>query len=229
MGHQREAMIDPSSTSSEPFRGLHLAIRMRAEAAEGNAVLFTSPAPAAGKSTLALNYATVAAQNETRVLLIDADLSRAGLHKAFSLERAPGLSDELLKARFARSGNGARRRPLTEATHRVSSSGMLELLPAGSPVPRPSDVTGSAHMSDLIERARREYDLVVIDSPPVLGPADASNLASMPNTDVVVVVTQASRRRPLVRALRQLELVHANVLGVVINRARGMASYEYEY
>jgi len=202
---------------------------MRAGTTEANSVLFTSPAPAAGKSTLALSYATVAAQNQSRVLLIDADLSRASLHKVFSLERAPGLSDELLKARFEPTDNGAHRRPLKEATHRVASGGMLELLPAGSPVPRPSDVIGSEQMGDLVERARREYDLVVIDSPPVLGPADASNLASLPNTDVIMVVTQASRRRPLLRALRQLELVHAKVLGVVVNRATGMASYEYEY
>ena len=209
-------LIDPSGPSSEPFRALRLAIDLRPDARTGNAIVFTSPQPGDGKSTVSANYAVVAALTESRVLLIDADLRNPSLHRFFGLPRSPGLV-ELLRDRL----------DLSDVTHRISDYGRLDVLTSGAILQRAGDIAASRPMGELVKRARELYDLVVIDSPPVLSAADAAGIASHPGTDMVIVAKRSGKRRPLVKALRSLELIEANVLGIVVNREGRLASYAY--
>ena len=200
-------LVEPDSASAEPFRTLRLAIEARLEATKTKGLVVTSPQRREGRSTLAANYAVVAALVQRPVLLIDADMRNPSLHEMFGLPRAPGLVDAL-------------RDQLDpwQVAHTFPSLGSLHLLTAGSPLPRPGDVTASHVMGELLEKAFGEYEAVVMDSPPTLIAADASGLASHPGTAVVMVVDRSGKRRHVVSALRKLSLTEASVVGLVVNR-----------
>jgi capsular exopolysaccharide synthesis family protein len=213
----RRGVVDPSQPSAEPFRGLRLALDLRRDSRRGNIVVFTSANPGEGKSTIAANYALVAALNQERVLLIDGDLRHPALHETFRVSRAPGVVDVL-------GGE-----PLATAMRRVRSLGQLDLLPAGRSVPGVGDLMSSKRMHDFVESAAASYGLVVIDTPPVLAVSDAASVATRADADVVLVVDRSSRRRAVTRALRELELVGANVVGIVLNHEGSVARYGYGY
>lgn len=212
-----KGLIDPVSASAEPFRVLRLAIELRPDVRRRNALVVTSARQGDGKSIVAANYALVCALTNSRVLLIDGDLRNPAQHKIFGVPRSPGLVD-LFRDRLS----------LGAVTHSIASSpGTLDVLPAGSAMPRVGDIPASPQMASLLEEAGRQYDIVVVDSSPVLGAADAAALASHAGTDTVVVVPRTGRRRHLVHALRRLELTDANVLGLVVNREGRLATYAY--
>jgi Mrp family chromosome partitioning ATPase len=199
-------LVDPSGPFAGPFVALRLAVELQ-PARSGNAVLFTSPQRGAGTSTIAANYALVAARTQGRVLLVDSDLRDPSLHRFFDVPSSPGLMDVL------RDGVEPGR-----VTHTFAGPGELHLLTAGASSEWHGDFAASRQMDDLLSRAREEFDLVVLDSPPVLAAADASGLASHDGVDVVMVVAPRGRKRALVRAMRTLKLTEARLLGFVLNR-----------
>jgi capsular exopolysaccharide synthesis family protein len=200
-------LAEPDSHSAEPFRTLRLAIESRATSGKTRGLLFTSPRRHDGRSTIAANYAVVTALIHRPVLLIDADMRNPSLHTMFDRPRTPGLVDALRE-----------RLDVSEVAHVLPGLGGLQLLTVGSQLSRPGDVVASPAMSDLLERAYEHYEAVIIDSPPALLAADASGLASHPETDVVMVVNRSGKRKHLVSALSKLALTEARVLGTVVNR-----------
>jgi capsular exopolysaccharide synthesis family protein len=215
IGRHRTSFVDLASHATDPFRELRLALELRHEARTGNMIMFTSPSSGDGKSTLAANYALVAAHDGLRVLLVDADLRSPSLHEFFDHPRAPGLLDLL-----------GSEREIAEFVHPiVAHEGRLELLTAGSPVSTSGHVASSSAMAALLEKARWGYDAVVVDSPAALASADASGLASHHGNDIVVVVNPSGRRSALTRTLRKLELTGANVVGLVVNNDGAPVSY----
>jgi capsular exopolysaccharide synthesis family protein len=213
---ERSHLVDIGSPFSEPFRSLRLAVELRPETRTGKSVVITSPNAGDGKSTIAANYALVAAVNQ-KTLLIDGDLRNPSIHEFFELPRSPGLVELAINDNLG----------LEDVVHRAGTGSRLDVLTAGAALARPGDLIGSPKMADLVQQFSTDYDLLVIDSPPVLVAADAASLASMPGTDVIVVVRRAGRRRPLLRALRNLELTEANVLGIVLNRDGRLSTYAY--
>ncbi len=205
------SLIEPSSPYAEPFRNLRLALGLRSTGVSRRAVLITSPGVREGKSTIAANLALVASLGQ-RTLLIDADLRRSVQHEQFGLPRAPGLV-ELLAA------------PEVALDDFVQQAGTLEVLTAGRPVLRAGDLASSKRMEQIIQATLERYELVVLDSPPVLHASDAAGLAAHSCVDVVLVVNGSTRRRAIRHALRELELVEATVLGVVANRHGRLAPY----
>jgi protein-tyrosine kinase len=219
LAKERGQLVDAGSPSAEPFRTLRLAIELRPDSRTGNVIVFTSPHAKDGKSTIAANYALAASINAAiskPVLLIDADLRKPSIHDFFGLPRSPGLAEAL---RDDLSGG--------DLVHRVSPPSRLDVLTAGAQMLRAGDVAASPAMRQLIEQAREEYALIVVDSPPVLYAADAAGLASHDGTDVIMVVSRRGKRRALRNALRKLELIDANVLGLVVNREGRLSSYAY--
>jgi capsular exopolysaccharide synthesis family protein len=200
-------LVDPSSTSAEPFRTLRLALQLRGQPDHIPTLLVTSAEPAAGKSTLAANYASIAARAGERVLLVDADVRNPAQHAIFGASRSPGLVE------FAASLT-----PLVDLVQTVSAPHGLDLLTAGRDVARASDVAHSSRIADLLAEASMEYDVVVVDAPPVLSTADAEAFAAYDGVEVVFVVDRASRRRNVVKGLRRLELINAGIAGLVLNR-----------
>ena len=210
-------LVDLESPSSEPFRNLRLGIELRPKPSASNTVLFTSPVAGDGKSVTAVNYALVAAQSHSRVLVIDADLRRPTVHRTFGVRRSPGLS-QLLKLGL----------DLDDVVQRVPFAENLDVVAAGTPLTRSSDYLESGELPRTLQRASAEYGLVVIDSPPVIGLADALSVASHPGVEVVLVTDAKGRRRQLRKALRSLDYFGATVLGLVVNRLGDLETYEYE-
>jgi capsular exopolysaccharide synthesis family protein len=211
----REALVDPVSASAEPFRTLRLALELRSQSADATAVLVTSAEPRAGKSTTAANYASLAAFGGERVLLVDADVRAPAQHEIFQLSRAPGLV-EFVAARGAASERHPGGSSLGRFVQRVSPQ--LHVLTAGQPVARPSDVSHSSRIAELLRMASKSYQVVIVDAPPVLATADAEAIVAHSGVEVVFVVDRASRRRNVAKALRRLETINARIAGIVLNR-----------
>jgi capsular exopolysaccharide synthesis family protein len=200
-------LVEPDSASAEPLRALRLAIEARLGSRETKGLVFSSPSPGDGRSTIAANYALVAAHVQRPVLLIDADMRKPSLHKMFDVPRSPGLVDVLRD-----------RLDPWEATHAFPTLGNLHVLTAGTSLPRPGDVAASPAMGALLEKAYADCESVILDSPPVLVAADASGLASHAGTEVVMIMNRSGKRRQLASALRTLTVTEANIVGLVINR-----------
>jgi protein-tyrosine kinase len=212
------SVVDVSGPAAEPFRTLRLALELRPETRRGKTIVFSSASQGEGKSTIAANYALVASLGQQRVLLVDGDLRHPVLHDVFNVPRAPGLIEILGK-----------RKTIDECVRSVNVIGHLDLLTAGTPVPRVGDLMSSQAMFALLDLAAEKYDAILIDTPPVLEAAEAAALASRSDVDVALVVDSNGRRRPLVRALRKLELVDANILGIIANREGELSRYGYGY
>lgn len=211
------SLVEPIGPAAEPFRTLRVALDLVPDSRRGNLMLFTSADPGEGKSTVAANYALVSAINNRRVLLVDADLRNPSQHEIFGVPRSPGLTEVI----FSRLEPHA----LTQPIRGVPG---LHVLTTGMPAPRAGwDITGSNAVRDLLTKAAKEYDIVAIDTPPVLVAADASHLAAHPGVNVVFVVTKDQGTRRVSRAVAKLELVGANLLGFVVNREGHLSEYGY--
>ena len=205
-------LVEPDSPSAEPLRALRLAVEARRGSRQTGGLVFTSPSPGDGRSTLSANYALVAAHVQRPVLLIDADMRKPDLHTMFDVPLSPGLVDVLRD-----------RLDPWQVTHTFPALGGLHLLTAGSSLSRPGDIAASAAMGDLLEKAYDDCEAVVLDSPPVLAAADASGLASHSRTEVLMIMNHSEKRRHLVSALRKLTVTEANIVGLVINREGALA------
>ena len=188
---------------------------------EGRCVMITSATGGEGKTTLSAHLAARCANAGTSTLLIDADMRRASLGRLLDVPVGPGLGDVL--------GGDI---DLDEALITVQAGG-FHFLSAGTPGRDPSRVLKSARFSELIGRLRQTYDLVIIDTPPVLPVADALIMGRWVDGAVMAARFDASRLPLVERANRQLALAGIPVLGVVVNGVRGQDStygnYAYSY
>jgi capsular exopolysaccharide synthesis family protein len=216
------SLVDAGSPSAEPFRSLRLALELRTEHRSGNIILFASAEPGEGKSTIAANFAVISSFSHSSVLLIDGDLRRPTLHSMFRVPRAPGLVDGL-----STFGSGNATGNTFPPVHEVGNIARLSLITAGTEFVRTGDLVASKRMGQFLDAASKSYGLVVLDAPPLLLAADAAGYAAHPGVDVVLIVARNSRRRQTLNALRKLELVGANVIGLVANREGSLSTYGY--
>lgn len=184
-------------------------------------LVLTSPAPRDGKTTIAANLASAFAQQGTRVLLIDSDLRRPRLHHVFDAKIKPGLVDVLM--------DGV---PVAEAI-RVTAVPGLSLLPAGRSLASPSQLLGSDQARQLLAALSTKFDLLILDSPPILAVADAAILGTDADGVLLVLRAGATEREAGKAAMAQLSAVGAHVIGVVLNDPDGKVSlhspYYYNY
>ena len=188
---------------------------------EGRCVMITSATGGEGKTTLSAHLAARCANSGTSTLLIDADMRRASLGRLLDVPVGPGLGDVL--------GGDI---DLDEALITVQAGG-FHFLSAGTPGRDPSRVLKSTRLSELINRLRHTYDLVIIDTPPVLPVADALIMGRWADGAVMAARFDASRLPLVERANRQLALAGIPVLGVVVNGVKGQdatyGNYAYSY
>lgn len=208
------ALRDPRSLAAEAYRTLRTNIQFSSLDKPLHTLLATSTAPNEGKSTTLANLAVTMAQAEQRVILVDCDLRRPTLHALFGVPNEVGLTSMILSQADA---------PPLQPTGVAG----LSLLASGPLPPRPADILGSRRMEAVIARLRDEADIVLFDTPPVIGVTDAAVLAT--RVDGVLLVFQAgTTSRERARQARQnLEKVKANIIGVVLNNAEVEQSYDY--
>lgn len=201
-----------SALCAEQFRTLRSRLYRLREKSAIRTLLITSTVPGEGKTFVALNLAlAIARQHERRALLIDADLRASRLHVRLGAPSAPGLSDYL-------SGR-ADEFSVLQADPKVE----LFLVPAGRPVPNPSELLANGMLKSFIDRISPIFDWVIVDAPPVLAVADAGIIAEFCD-GVMVVVRAGQTQHDLVKTTLQ-EFRGNNLLGVVLNGAEEGTSY----
>ncbi len=228
VGLAQHTLIHPSSSHTEAFRSIRTNVYFSRPRGEMKSLMVTSAAPQDGKSIFASNLAVTVAQDGKRVLLVDADLRRPTLHKAFELDRGPGLTNMLVE--------GKRLEDLVQSPP-DGGNGKLEnlhILCAGSKAPNPAELLGGEAMDRFVRETREQYDMVIYDACPAMFVADAAGLASGCDGVLIVLKAAKSRRDAAERARRQLEALNGKIIGVVLNDVRPRilryyGSYGYYY
>ncbi|MDX8392391.1 MAG: AAA family ATPase [Mariprofundaceae bacterium] len=223
--------FSPESTFAEAYRAMRANV-MFSQAGEHRVILVTSSTIKEGKSTVSSNLATIVAQQGARVLLIDADLRKPMQHRTFGLQREPGLSSYLMGQKaWQDCVQGISDMMLgdfgVDEVLKTPGLDQLDLLTCGRRTSNPADLLTSPAMGQLIEEVRQEYDMVVIDMPPLLHTADASMVASKVDGIVLVYHIGAVARAVLKRVKSNIEAVGGRVMGTVINGVRGEVSLDY--
>jgi len=202
----------PKSSITESVRSIRTAGK------ELRRLLVTSAGPQEGKSTAVINLGVIFAQGGKRVLLIDSDLRRPRLHRAFNVSRDHGLTELIM---------GTAR--IDDVIIHTEVPG-VDLIPCGPIPPNPSELLGTPRMRELGEELAGRYDLILYDSPPVVAVTDAVVMSK--SVDGVVLIAKAGKttREILLKAARQLDDVGGHILGTVLNdfNIRG-AGYRYYY
>jgi capsular exopolysaccharide synthesis family protein len=176
-----------------------------------------SPSPSEGKTTVASHLAIAHAQQGRRTLILDADLRRPSLHRRFDLAAPVGLVDVLT------SGLDWR-----EARVNHSSVPNLDVLPAGPASRRAADLLG-IRLSTILNEALEEYDLVILDSPPLLGFPEPLELACLVDGVLLVALAGSTNRKALRTAVSTLNRLRVNLIGVALNEVKADSSSGYYY
>jgi len=212
---QSPLIVRSNSPAAESYRALRTAIMLSAADNPLRVLLVTSSLGGDGKTTISYNLAVAFAQHGQRVLLLDADMRKPSMHTLFRTRKTPGLSEVL---------TGGIQLEKALVTHDSLSN--LFLLPSGTPPPNPADLIGSKRFDSLLEEAKTQFDLVIIDSPPVLMVTDAVILSTKADGTIIVVRSQKTTRPVLKRAVDVLSHSYGRKLGFVVN---GMDTKSVEY
>jgi non-specific protein-tyrosine kinase len=210
------ALLYPRSPTAESYRILRSGLEFATVDRPVKTILVCSAMPSEGKTVTAANLAVVMAQSGRRVLVVDADLRKPGVHEMFNLPNTMGLTD-LLRNRVQEPASMILRTELEN----------LEVLGAGSGAPNPAELLGSQRMRNLIGVLAVRYDLVVFDSPPLEVFADAGVLSAQVDGVILVVEARRGRRAHLMEARETLAKAGAIVLGVVLNSLPPTSHAEY--
>lgn len=183
---------------------------------ENKVLLFTSTQSEEGKINSIANTAISFAQSGKRVLLIDCDLRKSCLHEIFSCSLTPGISDFLTE-----------NKNMTQVLQKVSELHNLHLLASGTLLPDPSILLATIEFENIIKALRKEYDIILINTPPVLSASDAAIISKVVDGVILVVAKKETKKDAVLMAKDVLQKVGANVLGVLMTKAVGKASSNY--
>ncbi|WP_054957478.1 CpsD/CapB family tyrosine-protein kinase [Paenibacillus dakarensis] len=210
-------LSNPRSPITEAYRSLRTNIDFSSVDERTQVIMVTSTGPEEGKSTVVANLAVTYAQGERKVLLIDADMRKPTVHRTFQLTNKMGLSSIL-----SRQCN-------LEEVIQESEVPNLYVMTAGPIPPNPAEMLNSKRMTNLMQLLREQFDMILIDTPPVLAVTDAQLLAS--NSDGVLMVINSGKVKKDValKAKENLLRVNARILGVVLNNVKRKTSEEYYY
>jgi polysaccharide biosynthesis transport protein len=215
--HPLIVQTNPHSHRSEAFRRLRTNLQFIDVADQPKTIVVTSSISGEGKTTTAINLAITMADAGSRVALVDADLRRPSIAEYMGLEGEVGLTTVLIG-----------QAKLQDAVQSWGN-GSLHVLPSGQVPPNPSELLGSRPMATLLEQLSSQYDIVLIDTPPLLPVTDAAILAKISGGALVIAAAGNVHRQQLADGLGALQDVGARVLGVVLNRLAHKQNDAYSY
>lgn len=213
-------LLNPLSPIAEGYRRLRTNIQFSDPDRVIRTVMVTSAEPGEGKTITSTNLAVALAQSGRKTLYVDCDLRRARGHRIFGVNREPGLTDLLFDAMPAGMENYA------------SEIDNLFIIPAGRKIPNPAEVLESKKMSDFLNRMKQEFDIVVIDSAPVLAVTDALILGRQSDTTLLICSANTTSWQALDTSSTMLVEMGAHLTGVLLNRFEnnsGGSGYSYAY
>ena len=222
-GKQPLITADQFGGRAEAFRTLRTNLQFADVDDPPRVITISSALPAEGKTTTACNIALTLAQSGARVVLVEGDLRKPAVGKYLGISNAAGLTNVL-------AGQHELRDVLVSYQRNT-----LAVLPSGPTPPNPSEMLGSQQMRHLLATLAADYDVVIIDAPPLLPVTDAAVLAAAADGAIMVIRHGKSRREEVERATQALTSVNAKVLGTVLNfaprkkRRGGYDGYGYGY
>jgi len=215
-GHYLLAARYPNEPSIESLRSLRTAVQFSMLESDNNRILLTGPTPGVGKSFVSANLAAVLAAGGKRVLLIDADLRKGYLNQYFGKDRSPGLSDLLIGEV-----------ELSAVVHHEVAEG-LDFIGTGTIPPNPAELLMSDKMTALLADFSEQYDIVLIDTPPVLAVSDASILASQCGVNLLVTRFEKTTIGEITECAKQLRHANVSISGAIFNGIDAGA-FRYRY
>jgi capsular exopolysaccharide synthesis family protein len=220
-GEQRRKLVtsmDPKSPISEQYRTIRTNIQFSSVDEEIRTIMVSSAGPGEGKSTTAGNLAVVFAQQEQRVLIVDADLRKPTMHYTFNQTNTFGLTTVL-----------AGQISLKEAAERAENVENLDVLTSGPIPPNPAELMGSKSMVRFLAEAKEVYDVIIFDTPPMLAVTDAQVLANLCDGTVLVVYSGKTEMEEAAKAKELLTASKSKLLGAVLNHKQLENSDYYYY
>ncbi len=211
------ALDNPADLSIEALRSLRTSLHFAMMEAKNNIIAISGPSPSVGKSFISVNLATVLAQSGKKVLIVDADMRKGYLQTQFGLKWDNGLSDYL-------SG----RLNLAQVTKPTKVEG-LSVVTRGQIPPNPSELLMHSNFSQFIEEISAEYDLIIIDTPPILAVTDPAIVSAHSGTTLLVARFGQNHLREIELTRNRFEQNGIDVKGVVFNGVVKKASNAYGY
>ncbi|WP_237673928.1 polysaccharide biosynthesis tyrosine autokinase [Vreelandella profundi] len=208
---------DPADLSIEALRGLRTSLHFAMMEAKNNCLMITGSSPGIGKSFIAVNLGAVCAQAGQKVLVIDADMRKGHIHHAFGGQSANGLSDVL-------SG-----RSTWQAQVRKSQLEGLSYLSRGIAPPNPSELLMGERFAKMLAEAEQQFDLIIIDPPPVLAVTDPAIVGNHCGTTLLLVRFELNTLKEVKLAVRRLESAGVVVKGAILNAMEKKAASSYGY
>lgn len=204
------------SAFSESFKTVRDNVQLSTYDSPPKSILITSTSPQDGKTTTAINLAIAMSRSDKKVLLIDADLRRPQIHKIFKLDNSKGLSTSMA---------GASDMKIVQKS-RVEN---LDIIPSGPIPPNPSELLGAERFRATIKVLVEKYDVVVIDSPPLLSVSDGYLISKVVSGTILVTRSAKTTHDALHKGLKQLQDISSKILGVIINGADMKKAGYYYY
>jgi capsular exopolysaccharide synthesis family protein len=210
------AQVLPVSAAAEAYRHIRTNIQFTPSDTVVETLLVTSPGAGDGKSVTAANLAIVMAQAQRRTLLIDADLRRPRVHHMFDVSQAPGLSEALDEDD-----------PSAPHIHATPIEN-LSVLTSGGGVGRPAETVGSAALRELVRHLKGRFDIIVMDTPPVLAATDATYLSTQCDGTLLVTRAGETTHHELRHSIDALDDVGASIIGTIFNGFDVSMAYGYK-
>lgn len=202
----------------ESLRSMRTAIHFALSSAKNNIIMVSGPAPEVGKSFISTNLATILAQSQKRVLIIDADLRRGYLHKYFNQQAQPGLADYL---------NG--QTELSQVIKATEVSG-LDVIARGKSPANPSELLSTTQFSAMLNQLSEQYDHILIDTPPILAVTDGIIISQHAGVNLVIARYAKTQMKELELTINRFEQAGVKVNGIILNDIqRSSAGYGYGY
>lgn len=212
------AVKNSDDIAIESLRSIRTAIHFALANAKNNIIMIAGPSPEVGKSFISTNLATIFAQGNKRVLLINADMRRGYMHKYFDVDVKPGLSELL-------SGQA----DLQKVLHKTQVAN-LDVITRGKSPTNPSEILSSNQFKELLEQLQSQYDHIIIDTPPVLAVTDGIIISQYTGVNLIVARYAKSQMKELELTVNRFEQAGVKVNGFILNDIqRASAGYGYGY